>query len=363
MKTRRAKLAGAVLAALVTAGGVVAAGNQYGGQVSRSDLFRKFFTWGQNNSYSTNALTLPFNSYDQLWVDANGSTADPAVLIGLTPSTQGMGLNASGLAFTSGGSSGQAFVTWAPNQLFIQNAVAGPTLTWFGTLNNSSTYISNIASGSDAFQAGVNGARVHFGAGASDYASSNGTTVTFAGPVMATAASGAVALSVPLGAYINLDPTNNNSFIRAPSGSIIEVSTNIFRPASDAAIGLGSVANRWSNVFAIAYQLVNTFAFATAPTISSGFGTGPSIVASNGTAAFEVNVGTGGTASAGVIGLPAATTGWVCNCQDITTPSTNVTRMTANGTTSCTVTNSAFGTGLATAWSASDKLWCTAFAL
>lgn len=42
---------------------------------------------------------------------------------------------------------------------------------------------STIASGSNAFGAATNGSRVDFGAGASDYASSDGTNVTFAGPV------------------------------------------------------------------------------------------------------------------------------------------------------------------------------------
>lgn len=45
---------------------------------------------------------------------------------------------------------------------------------------------SAAASGSNAFQATVNGARIDYGAGASDYASSDGTTVTFAGPVAVT---------------------------------------------------------------------------------------------------------------------------------------------------------------------------------
>lgn len=44
------------------------------------------------------------------------------------------------------------------------------------------TFSSSIASGSNAFGALTNGARIDFGAGATDYASSNGTTVTFAGP-------------------------------------------------------------------------------------------------------------------------------------------------------------------------------------
>jgi hypothetical protein len=102
--------------------------------------------------------------------------------------------------------------------------------------------------------------------------------------------------------------------------------------------------------------------FTTAPTISSGFGTSPSVVANNGTLAFTINVGTGGTASSGVITLPGASTGWVCFFSDQTTPGANLTKQTANTTTSVSVTN--YNTsGTATAWSANDVLiaHCDAF--
>jgi hypothetical protein len=95
----------------------------------------------------------------------------------------------------------------------------------------------------------------------------------------------------------------------------------------------------------------------TAPTISSGFGTTPSISANNGTFAFRVNVGTGGTATSGVVGLPAATTGWNCKATDITTNSSTVyqTKQTASSTTTATFGN--FNTaGAAAAWAASDIL-------
>lgn len=89
----------------------------------------------------------------------------------------------------------------------------------------------------------------------------------------------------------------------------------------------------------------------TVPTISSGFGTSPSILTSttggNYTATFRVNVGTGGAATSGVVGLPTASNGWNCLVQDMTT---NVaTRQTANNATTVTVT-------AASAWTASDIL-------
>lgn len=97
-----------------------------------------------------------------------------------------------------------------------------------------------------------------------------------------------------------------------------------------------------------AYHLSSVkFIIATAPTISSGFGTSPSILTSNGTVTFRVDVGSPNAATSGVVGMPAASTGW--NCQ-VTDKDTNVvTRQTASTTTSVTVTG-------ASAWTAADDL-------
>jgi hypothetical protein len=102
---------------------------------------------------------------------------------------------------------------------------------------------------------------------------------------------------------------------------------------------------------------------ATAPTISSGFGTSPSVVHYNGTAVFTVNVGTGGTASSGVIGLPTAANGWAVHCDDVTMQSTSVfiTKQTASSTTSATITQYS-DAAVPTAWAAHDILVCQAAA-
>jgi hypothetical protein len=109
----------------------------------------------------------------------------------------------------------------------------------------------------------------------------------------------------------------------------------------------------------------------TAPTISSGFGTSPSIVSSNGSPAFTLNVGTGGAATSGVIGLPVATTGWIVWVQNFTaqaagraamSTTAGVPMQTASTTSSVTITNINLATGGAVAWTASDVLLCTAFA-
>ena len=101
----------------------------------------------------------------------------------------------------------------------------------------------------------------------------------------------------------------------------------------------------------------------TAPTISSGFGTTPSIAASNGTAAFTINVGTGGVATTGVIGLPAATTGWALQCMNTSTNTATVflTKQTATTTTTATIGNYD-AAGAAAAWVASNILVCSAIA-
>lgn len=120
----------------------------------------------------------------------------------------------------------------------------------------------------------------------------------------------------------------------------------------------GNLTNTSTGFFSAATNL----AFSpTAPTVSSGFGTSPSVPTNNGTQSFTINVGTGGVATSGVIGLPTATNGWVVKCEDLTTQSATVfvQKQTATATNTATIGN--FNTaGAAAAWVASDILHCTA---
>lgn len=107
------------------------------------------------------------------------------------------------------------------------------------------------------------------------------------------------------------------------------------------------------------FFLGSMFLSRTAPTVSSGFGTTPLIVNANGTAFFQVNVGTGGVATAGVVGLPAAAHNWNCTVQNLTAHAGNRaddTVQTASTTTTVTVQNQTKSTGAALAWTASDVL-------
>jgi hypothetical protein len=112
-----------------------------------------------------------------------------------------------------------------------------------------------------------------------------------------------------------------------------------------------------------ALNLATTYISATSPAISSGFGTSPSIVHSNGTAVFTINVGTGGMATSGVIGLPRAMNGWAVHCDDITTQSTSVfvTKQTSTSATSASLAQYS-AAAVATPWRASDVLVCQAAA-
>jgi hypothetical protein len=105
------------------------------------------------------------------------------------------------------------------------------------------------------------------------------------------------------------------------------------------------------------------YILATAPEVSSGFGEGSSIGHSNGTAAFTINIGSGGTATTGVLRLPQAANGWSVHCDDVTTysPSVFVTKQTATSVATATLTqyNAA---GEPSPWAASDTLVCQAAA-
>lgn len=133
---------------------IFAAGVAYSSdpEISRSDLFRRYFTASGAN------LTL---------ANDGDLTVERIVFDSSTTSITG--------AITSAQDN---------NFIYFTGAQLRSTLGFY----TDATYSSIIASGSNAFAVITNGARIDFGAGASDYASSDGTTVTFAGPLTATGA-------------------------------------------------------------------------------------------------------------------------------------------------------------------------------
>lgn len=127
-----------------------------------------------------------------------------------------------------------------------------------------------------------------------------------------------------------------------------------------------SGTNNWSGTYNFSSAVINftsLFESTTAPGSGGlgGFGTTPLIVNPNGTAAFDINVGTGVISSTGTITMPSAAHHWSCKGTDATNPTTISTELVGTSATSITVYGFSRTTGLATAWSASDiiQITCT----
>ena len=101
---------------------------------------------------------------------------------------------------------------------------------------------------------------------------------------------------------------------------------------------------------------------ATAPTILSGFGTSPFIGSSNGSAAFVISIGTGGTASTGTVSLPAAYSGWNCKAEATIFTANTTTITTGTTTTTLVLTNFTISTGAQAAWPEYTNLFVTCLA-
>jgi hypothetical protein len=150
---------------------------------------------------------------------------------------------------------------------------------------------------------------------------------------------------------LNLESGISNNIVNDLQTGVNVVAAHAYQP-----INYVSTPSYFTNFHMLgSTYVINLLNSASAPTLASGFGTSPSVVFSNGTAEMEINIGTGGSATSGVINLNAtATNGWDCRAQDMNT--NIVTRETAFTTTSVTLT-------AASAWTASDKLLvhCGAF--
>ena len=195
-----------------------------------------------------------------------------------------------------------------------------------GALVNNTTGLQNTANGVNALYANTTGGGDTANGGYSLYSNTTGTNNTANGGHALfsnttgnyNTANGVNAGYTATTANANVSGSNNTWIgYQAGPGVVTQLSNatalgnGALNTASNQVV-LGNSAVT-SNVIYGGLSLNNNLLFsATAPTISSGFGTGASISQANGTAAFTINVGTGGTASAGNLTMPAAPTGWVC---------------------------------------------------
>lgn len=130
-----------VLAVFGATAAVAQQSAEIGGGLTRSDLFRRFFTWSGNDLTVANNGTMVAKAFTARFTEAALTVAD---------------FGTAGNSFLSVGQGG------------VNAGVGGAGVT------------INTGSGSNGIGFANNGARMDFGAGASDYASSNGTRVTFA---------------------------------------------------------------------------------------------------------------------------------------------------------------------------------------
>ena len=144
----------------------------------------------------------------------------------------------------------------------------------------------------------------------------------------------------------------------AISGAGAISTANTFTTTSASGSAISAVSGTVKGVFLNAssqLQLNGTMIVSnTAPTIASGFGTAPSVAYSRGTSNFGINVGTGGTASGGLLTMPAATAGWTLAAGAVSANTAGcVTSAVSTSATSVTVSNIILSTGAACPWPAS----------
>lgn len=132
-------------------------------------------------------------------------------------------------------------------------------------------------------------------------------------------------------------------------------------PVTDAVVALGDSTHRFTTasfstgVTSASVTLTSLAASSTAPTIASGGCTSPAVTWNNGTAAFKLTLGSSCTGVKTItLTLPAATNGWVCTANDVTTPASNVVAEHSSNTTTVVLGNYARTTGLAADFTAAE---------
>lgn len=129
--------------------------------------------------------------------------------------------------------------------------------------------------------------------------------------------------------------------------------------SSDAVLKIRTRAqSAYASLDALALRIGGVLAISgTAPTITSA-GTSPSIASSNGSFTFQVNVGTGGTATTIVLAMPTAPNGWNAYAENITATAANRAAgdmvMQSSTPNSLTLQYQTVATGGALAFTASD---------
>lgn len=148
---------------------------------------------------------------------------------------------------------------------------------------------------------------------------------------------GSASINIPHG-VAPASPVNGDIWTTSAEGLLTRINgaTKTYADLESAQTFTGAkIAN---DITVVSFKAVNLVGSTTSPAISSGFCTSPTVSQANGTFAFHVNVGTGCATDTGVISLPTATNGWICDAQDTTSPGTIVVAMVAHTVSTVTFT-------------------------
>jgi hypothetical protein len=166
--------------------------------------------------------------------------------------------------------------------------------------------------------------------------------------------------------YGNLALFTSGDITTSEPSCMVYDGTNFLLLNPQSTTGAGSLTLNNTPNFLTSVSLNNArWQSATAPTIASGFGaTTPTITTTPGTPGFAINVGTGTVTNPGVLTFPTAAHAWAVYCTDTTTVSTTNFLTQCKGTSTTSVTCTAY-TDVATTsgtWTAGDVLQCLASA-
>jgi hypothetical protein len=312
---------------------------------------------------------------------------------------QTFGTNISIGGVTAAGATGTGNVVFATSPTLTTPVLGTPTSV---TLTNGTGLpFSGIATGSNTtatMTVGTGGTITVSGTGVNNANQVNGAAVAVSALSIASNSSGqlvaaSVTVNAQTGTTYTVASTDSHALVTFSNAAAVAVTlpqatgsftSGFYFGAENKGAGLVTITPTTSTINGAAtltvptntgctivsdgtnYQVIACTAvtklMGSAPTISSGFGTSPSVTHNNGTASFSINVGTGGTATSGVVGLPTATDGWSCYASDTGTTPTGQTEPTAGSTTTVTLTNYSRTTGLAIAWTASEIIQVSCFA-
>lgn len=263
--------------------------------------------------------------------DPTGNACSASALFVQTTSGNLYTCKAGVFALAGGSSSGTVTsVSFTGGLISVATPTTTPAFTVAGT-SGGIPYFSGAATWASSAAGTVNTLMKWGGAGNPPIASSvtdNGTTVVTTEPfsstgVITSGANGGTAGGISF----NGSTSGTQTCTTATTAATLTCTGTLVFPTINP-----------SSTIAIAGR---NFVLATTPTIATGGcgGSGATISNIAGTAAFDVNVGTGPTSAGCVVTMPGATTTWACQANDFTTISATVLfqKQTASSTTSITI--------------------------